>query len=225
MFEPGERAFTCTVVDSASAGSGFIIPQSFVDVLVTLKSNRGADDPESRDSVTNLLLQRVQVLAVGQTIAPPKESKVDEKAAKFRTVTLRVKPDQALLLQHAGSMGVLHLVLRHPKDESTDMIKPVGDRMVRLPGSDPLDVAKVGTDPGDRVNMEKALDAKVALLEKSLMKHFDEQYGRGRKTGPTGTDDEVKATPVRVMKGSLTDWIGISFEKPKQPENPSPPNK
>lgn len=222
MFEPGERAFTCTVVDSASAGSGFILPQSMVDVLVTLKGKGGNDDPESRDSVTNMLLQRVQVLAVGQTIAPPKESKMDEKAAKFRTVTLRVKADQALLLQHAASMGVLHLVLRHPKDDSTETIKPVGDRMVRLPGSDPLDVAKAGTDPGERVNMEKALEIKMANMEKNLIKMMDEKYAGKVAHGGGKEGDEIKSTPVRVIKGTLTDWVGIAFEKP-QPQTPAPP--
>jgi Flp pilus assembly protein CpaB len=222
MFEPGERAFTCAVVDSASAGSGFILPQSMVDVLVTLKSGRG-DDAETKESVTNMLLQRVQVLAVGTTISPPKESKMDDKASKLRTVTLRVKADQALLLQHAASMGVLHLVLRHPKDDSVEMIKPVGDRMVRLPGSDPLEVAKGGTDPGDRLNLEKALEVKVANIEKNLIKRFDEEFAR-RKQGGSGTDgDEIKATPVRIMKGTLTDWVGISFEKPA-PANPAPSN-
>jgi len=224
MFEPGERAYSCTVVDSASLGSGFILPQSFVDVLVTLKAGRGNDDPETRDSVTNMLLQRVQVLAIGTIIAPPKDSKIDDKGGgKLRTVTLRVKPDQAALLQHASTMGVLHLILRHPKDELTDMVKPVGDRMVRLPGSEAIaEVGKPEVDPGDSINIEKQLDVKVAAMEKSLMKRFEEQFGSGRKSmaGPDG--EEIKATPVRVIKGTLTDWIGVSFEKPA-PQTPAPP--
>jgi len=213
MFAEGERAYSCTVVDSASLGSGFILPQSFVDVLVTLRRGSG-DDPETREPVTNMLLQRVQVLAVGTVLAPPKDSKMDDKAGKFRTVTLRVKPDQAALLQHASSMGVLHLILRHPKDEGTDMVKPVSDRMVRLPGSEALpEVGKTTTDPGDKAQIEKQLDQKVAAMEKSLMQRFQEQFGSNKKmTGPDG--EEIKATPVRIMKGTLTDWIGVSFDKP-----------
>jgi len=127
------------------------------------------------------------------------------------------------LLQHASTMGVLHLILRHPKDELTDMVKPVGDRMVRLPGSEAIaEVGKPEVDPGDSINIEKQLDVKVAAMEKSLMKRFEEQFGSGRKSmaGPDG--EEIKATPVRVIKGTLTDWIGVSFEKPA-PQTPAPP--
>lgn len=223
MFNPGEVAFTTAVADSAALGSGFILPQSYVDVLVSLKANQGRnDDPELAKSITNILLQRVQVLAVGQQLSAPKESKLDESKQRLRTVTLRVNHEQAALLQQASAMGTLHLVLRHPKDETIYDVKPVGELAVRRPGEQEDETLNPALDGGESQN--QAFEKKLAAMREEIMAAVAERDKKPSGSGIEGEEEENPGTPVKIVKGTLSSMVLVVFDKaPAKQEPPKQP--
>lgn len=86
--------------------SGFLLPGTHVDVLVTLHPTN------SSDPLTATVLQDVVVLAAGQKMDPDPEG----KAATSTVVTLLVKPQDAELVDLASNQGVIHFVLRNGVD-------------------------------------------------------------------------------------------------------------
>jgi len=144
---PGRRAMTIET-DSESNIAGFLLPGSFVDVIVTIR-------PDERlvgaKWLTETILQQIKVLAVGDsmeggatnaqaTSASNKTAKADGKAGdkppatkeqtkgmrrQKPTVTLEVTPEEAELLALASSQGDLHLILRGDVDTiQTEMGAP-----------------------------------------------------------------------------------------------------
>ena len=103
----GYRGMTVRV-DEVVGSSGFIQPQTRVDVVVIEPPNRSAQ----HERVSRIVLQNVLVLASAQTIGPP----TNEKPAKVTTATLQVTAEQAEKLALASSEGKLQLVIRDSKD-------------------------------------------------------------------------------------------------------------
>lgn len=102
MIDPGMRAMSIRVDEVIGVG-GFILPNTFVDVLSV--DNTG----NARQATT--ILERIEVLAVAQ------ETYVEEgKATLVRTVTLKVAPKQAEILAATINKYPIHLVLRNPGD-------------------------------------------------------------------------------------------------------------
>jgi len=103
--------------DEVVGVAGFLLPGTFVDVLVTLKS------PNSDDTVTSTVLQDVEILATGQKTEPDPEG----KPTTATVVTLLVKPEDAERVVLASTQGTVHFVLRNGVDRQT-----VDDRSVLL---------------------------------------------------------------------------------------------
>jgi pilus assembly protein CpaB len=108
----GMRAFTIQTPNVASGVAGFILPGNKVDVLLNVTGS-GTNDPTG-GGVTTTLLENVEILAVDQRVEAPADNKVDPN--QLRSVTLLVKPDQALKLDLGQNRGTLHLSLRNPTD-------------------------------------------------------------------------------------------------------------
>jgi pilus assembly protein CpaB len=108
----GQRALTLAV-DQVSGVAGMLRPGDHVDILVTF------DYEGEKTTLSSLLLQNINVLAVGQMLdaAQKGDSKVSTQ-----TVTVAVKPDQAPPLTLATERGSVRLTLRSPKDEVTNNI-------------------------------------------------------------------------------------------------------
>ena len=103
---PGMRAFSVKVNEVVGVG-GFIVPDSRVDVIVTM-SPPGKDQ---QDKVSKIVLEDVRVLAAGQVI----EQK-DNKPVTVNTVTLSLTPEDAEKLALAGNDGIIQLVMRNFAD-------------------------------------------------------------------------------------------------------------
>jgi pilus assembly protein CpaB len=104
---PGERA-TSIKVNAEKSVAGFVLPGSRVDVVATVNS-------ESSGKESKIILQNMLVLAVDT-----KDTKeLDQRSIVGQTVTLAAKPEEALRLALAQSLGELQLVLR-----------PFGDRAI-----------------------------------------------------------------------------------------------
>ena len=104
IIEPGMRALSIAV-DQVVGVSGFVLPNTRVDVLLTL--SQGGQDP-----VTKIIMQDVRTLAAGQTIQQDKEG----KPMPVPVITLLLSPEQAETLALAGSQGRIQLALRHATD-------------------------------------------------------------------------------------------------------------
>ncbi len=103
VIEQGKRAMAIRVNEVTGVG-GFILPNTFVDVIA-LDKTRGTDTAQT-------LLQKVEVLAIAQ------ETFVEEGKAKVvRTVTLELSPEDAEILALQTKKGDIQLVLRNPLDE------------------------------------------------------------------------------------------------------------
>ena len=109
----GKRAMSIRVDEVIGVG-GFILPNTYVDVIAVGDAQRGTQ----REAKT--ILQRIKVLAIAQ------ETTTEEGKAKVvRTVTMEVTPKEAERLALQTHQGSIHLVLRNPlEDEEVIEEKP-----------------------------------------------------------------------------------------------------
>jgi pilus assembly protein CpaB len=125
IIDEGMRAITIGV-DQVVGVSGFVLPSTRVDVLLTLQSNENLKEP-----ATKVLMQNVRTLAAGQSIQHDKEG----KPRQVSVVTFLVSPEQAETLALASQQGRIQLTLRNMLD--TAQVTTNGTRVSALMGSVP----------------------------------------------------------------------------------------
>ena len=106
LIPEGMRAMAIAV-NQVSGVSGFILPGSLVDILLT------GSPPGSSGRVTTTVLEKVQVLSTGQR----KETSDRGDAQVVPVVNVLVTPEQAELLTLATREGSIQLILRNPVDD------------------------------------------------------------------------------------------------------------
>lgn len=108
MLSEGKKAVSIHVNDVIGV-SGFVMPGDFVDILLTNepKAEEGKKN-EAKAAYTDLLLEKVRVLAVDQTFDPKYES-----PKPVRTVTVEATLADAQKITLASTVGTLSLVLRN----------------------------------------------------------------------------------------------------------------
>jgi pilus assembly protein CpaB len=107
LIPQGTRAMSIRV-DEVIGVAGFILPNSYVDVV-----HVDTDNVKKID-VSDIILEKVKVLAIAQ------ETYTDEEGGKakiVRTVTLELTPKEATLLALKTRKGSIHLLLRNPLEE------------------------------------------------------------------------------------------------------------
>jgi pilus assembly protein CpaB len=102
LLDEGKRAVTVRV-DDVRGVAGFVLPGDRVDVILIRTINEGG----KQESISDVLLQHVKVLAVDQVINERKEN-----PAVARAVTLELDTDQAQKVVLATNVGKLSLILR-----------------------------------------------------------------------------------------------------------------
>jgi pilus assembly protein CpaB len=117
----GYRAMTVKVDDAAGI-SGFIMPGTLVDVVVTIDPRDGSG---MQDPISKIVLQNIKVLANGQNIDKPEN---EREANSVKAVTLQVLPEQAEKLALASSEGKLQLVMRNQIDQGDQQTPGVNKR-------------------------------------------------------------------------------------------------
>jgi pilus assembly protein CpaB len=123
----GFRAMTVKVDDVVGV-SGFLRPGTMVDVLTVIdKPDQGL---AQREPISKIVLQNVKVLASGQNIDKPKDSR---EADTVKAVTLQVTPEQAEKLALASTEGKLRLVMRNSVDQGDQQTRGI-DRRTLLTG-------------------------------------------------------------------------------------------
>src|SRR4029078_10507649 len=117
----GYRAMTVKVDDAAGI-SGFIMPGSLVDVVVTIDPREGSGH---QDPISKIVLQNIRVLANGQNIDKPEN---EREANSVKAVTLQVTPEQAEKLALASTEGKVQLVMRNQVDQGDEQTQGVNKR-------------------------------------------------------------------------------------------------
>ena len=145
----GQRGVTIKL-DEAMRESGFVQPNSRVDVLVSMPRA-----PGSNEKIAKVILQDVTVLAAGQTV----EIK-DNKPVTNTTVTMALTPQQVERLAVAQAEGKLMLVQRNLRDTE----------VVRTPGATPSsllsDVASAAPKPDAKVVVARSAPLPLPAIEK-----------------------------------------------------------
>jgi len=122
----GMRALTVEVNNYSGVG-GFILPNTRVDVLVTVPSHY-----KQEESTTKIILENIQVLAVDQIYEREKDDPVT-----VQTVTLLVTPEQAEKLVLASTEGKLQLSLRNTADSNVALANGIKLKDLIAPKANP----------------------------------------------------------------------------------------
>jgi pilus assembly protein CpaB len=144
----GYRAMTVKVDDAAGI-SGFIMPGTMVDVVVTIDPREGSG---MQDPISKIVLQNIKVLANGQNIDKPEN---EREANSVKAVTLQVTPEQAEKLALASTEGKLQLMMRNQIDQGDEQTKGINKRSL-LTG----DAAVAPPEPGSLKSEQPKSDAK-----------------------------------------------------------------
>ncbi|WP_048645341.1 Flp pilus assembly protein CpaB [Nitratireductor soli] len=141
----GKRAVATQIAADTSAG-GFILPNDFVDVIMTRRAQEAAT---TGGFITETILKNIKVLAIDQTIQEDEEGR---RVKVGETATLELSPEQAEIITVAQQMADrLTLSLRaitdtnvQPEDEASYLVSGAGrGNSVRLIKSG--EVTEVGT--------------------------------------------------------------------------------
>jgi len=142
----GYRAMTVKVDDAAGI-SGFIMPGTMVDVVVTIDPREGGG---RQDPVSKIVLQNIKVLANGQNIDRPEN---EREANSVKAVTLQVTPEQAEKLALASTEGKLQLMMRNQIDQGDEQTPGVNKRNL-LTGSTAMPAPEPGSLKSEQPKIE-----------------------------------------------------------------------
>lgn len=155
----GMRA-TSVKSDEIVGVAGFLFPGSHVDVLVTFRSD-GLPTP-----ATQIVLQDVEVLTVGQKLQPDPQGKPDTVSV----VTLLLTPEDSQKLVLASSQGSVQFVLRNGADHTRVNAVPV--QIAQLAGTRPS-VIPAAVTPRRYLPMKQADVVETILGDKRSTKSFE----------------------------------------------------
>ena len=116
----GKRAVTIQI-DSLSAVGGLINPGDFVDILAKLTVPKDVAGGPA-DSVTAMVFQNIQVLAIGTNLNNSGMYDVQNKAGNLY-VTLAMDPEEAGLMAFVQQNGKVQLALRSPSETQAYMLQ------------------------------------------------------------------------------------------------------
>ncbi len=154
----GMRA-TSVKSDEVVGVAGFLFPGSHVDVLVTFRSDR------LPTPATQIVLQDVEVLTVGQKLEPDPQGKPENVSV----VTLLLTPEDAQKLVLASTQGGIQFVLRNGSDHTHVNSMPV--QIAQLSGVAALPTPAVTARPHLPI---KQLDTVETILgDKRTTKSFE----------------------------------------------------
>jgi pilus assembly protein CpaB len=114
----GMRAVS-VAVNEVNGVSGFVVPGTMVDILVT--GQMSGKNVDAENNITRVILENVRVLAAGQQV----EQDRDGKPQKVPVVTLLVTPEDATKLTMASTEGKVQLALRNTVDSKLTNPPPV----------------------------------------------------------------------------------------------------
>lgn len=149
----GFRAVTISV-DAAQLGSGRVLPNDRVDILLTPGSGQSNGPipmptiPTAAPISTNVikLLDNVRILAISGATEPekPETGRMDASILKDVTVTLELHPDQAERVLASLALGKIALLLRRPNDFDAGGLSGQSPNLRVRPGQVPIPMTAPG---------------------------------------------------------------------------------
>lgn len=119
----GTRAVATSIAADTSAG-GFILPNDFVDVIMTRRSDNSGT---GTGFITETILKNIKVLAIDQTIQEDEEGK---KTRVGQTATLELTPQQAEIITVAQQMADRLTLALRPIADSQEKVVDEADYLV-----------------------------------------------------------------------------------------------
>lgn len=115
--EPGFRAVSVKI-DEASAVAYQVKPGDWVDVIVVMdiQANNRRSGGSKKQTIAEVILQRVQVGAIGQTTGGGPAGAPDAKVKPAKSATLIVREEDVAKLHLAGTKGKITLAMRGADD-------------------------------------------------------------------------------------------------------------
>ncbi|HOA74486.1 MAG TPA: Flp pilus assembly protein CpaB [Phycisphaerae bacterium] len=209
MIEEGYRAVAVKIDESAGV-AGWIKPGSRVDVIVLLSN---PDRSQGNQSFSKVILQNVEVLAVGQELGKAG----DTAATVTKTVTLKVTPEDVPTLHLAETKGKLRLAMRGQNDKSVAQEKVTTDN--DLLGRGLAGLTGLKKPRNSVVESFLAAQAKVTPLQTDK----DNQPGRQSTTEPQTWTVEVLKGPQEVETVSFQRGQAKQWQRVGEPERLSAP--
>lgn len=165
---PGMRA-TAVRSNEIVGVAGFLYPGSHVDVMTTIAM------PNNGGTLTQTVLQDVEVLTAGQTIEPDPQGKPQQ----VDVVTVLLTPEDSQKLQLASTQGTIQFVLRNgtDKDVNKNLQAARLDQIVPMPKPP---AAPVRTRSGKVIVAKPQYVLEVIEGTKKTVHKFDES---GNDTG------------------------------------------
>lgn len=115
--EPGFRAVSVKI-DEASAVAYQVKPGDWVDVIVVMdiQSNNRKSGGSKKQTIAEVILQKVQVGAIGQMTGGGASGAPDAKVKPAKSATLIVREEDVAKLHLAGTKGKITLAMRGADD-------------------------------------------------------------------------------------------------------------
>jgi len=206
---PGKRAVSIAVNKATSVG-GFIQQGDYVDVIATFR-------PRNSEPITKIVLQDIQILAVGSTYefdSAVATASPAIAAGKVELVTLALSPTDLEKLMYLDSGTSFRLVLKNPKDKDQRVqTKGATERIVLSDIGHPdfvQAVQAIKTEPSVEARTQAPImvpvdDGKVEIMFGSGMKREMYKYG-----GPAAA--RFQALPAHVPSISQESTAPASAE-------------
>jgi Flp pilus assembly protein CpaB len=202
--QAGYRAVTVPI-QNAGAVQGFARPGTWVDVIFRADS-RGPRRPE----MTMTLLERVEVLAINESLMANRQVNVKDEG----TVTLAVTPTQAKALKVVEGRGELSLALRHA-DDTLDMapfdigqFDPAPGTMSLAAGVIPVSHANDATaNRSDRIGAKDRASLDGVMGDSSESVTLDDLLGFGRGLEKRQVEIYMGATKTVVEFDEPEDYV------------------
>jgi pilus assembly protein CpaB len=167
---PGMRA-TAIRSNEIVGVAGFLYPGSHVDVLATYNNLPGMGGASG--SVTQTVLQDVEILTAGQTIEPDPQGKPQQVSV----VTLLLSPEDSQKLQLASTQGSIQFVLRNGTDTKNVDLHPTHVDQLIATAKSP--VAVVSRKTGKRVAPPSKPVYVLEVIQGT--QHTVHKFGEGEK--------------------------------------------
>jgi pilus assembly protein CpaB len=186
LITEGMRAMSVKV-DKVTGVSGFVTPNSRVDVVVS----GAVVSEEEGGQYSKVVLQNIKVLAIGQTIEMQ-----DNKPVEVPAVTLLVSPEEAEKLTLAARQDPVRLALRGYGDERD--VTTLGVSMRQLFGLDLRRDNSAGAkkpEPPPRRSIEIILDGHARGAGASVRSPLAREDAGAPSDPPDATSPQVPGLP------------------------------
>jgi Flp pilus assembly protein CpaB len=115
---PGKRAYTVQI-DSLSAVGGMVNPGDYVDII----AHMNIPDPSTNEqqTVSSIVFQNVQILAVGTNLQAP--GGYEQQQGRALNITFALTPEESGLMSFLGRNAQEQLILRPPAETETEVMQ------------------------------------------------------------------------------------------------------